>query len=283
MAKTPVQKFQISKVVNGSADSVEDLLVAEEPLEIRLNHGSGDDRKQDRIAVTMRTPGNDYELATGFLFTEGIISSAADVKEVRYCLELKDPAEEENVVIVDLQPNVEVDIKQLERNFYVNSSCGVCGKSSIESVQNLGCAVLPAGEHKWESAFVKSLPTLANEDQTVFKHTGGLHAAVLFDSNGKQVMHREDVGRHNAVDKVVGALLASGDLPGTDHILFLSGRAGFELVQKCIVAGISAVASVGAPSSLAVELAQEFNLSLMGFVRDGRFNIYAGAGRVNVA
>ncbi len=280
MSKGPVHKFSVSKISDQQLETAEDLLVTEEPLEIRLNHGSGELRRQDRIAVTMRTPGHDFELATGFLFTEGIVAHSYQILSVRYCLEIKDDAEEDNIVIVDLDPVVEVDLQKLERNFYISSSCGVCGKSSIESIQNRGCQSLPDGNLRMSFNLITWLPQLANENQTVFKHTGGLHAAVLFDADGNPVLTREDVGRHNAVDKIVGALLAESKIPGSEHILFLSGRAGFELVQKCVIAGIPVIAAVGAPSSLAVEMAKDFNLTLIGFLRGNRFNVYSGGQRI---
>lgn len=279
MSRPSISPTQIIKVSPEGHDSSPDLLVTEEPMEIRLSFGAPPNREQKSISVTMRTPGNDFELALGFLYSEGIITDYAQVKEVRYCLEVKDPAETENVVLVYLSPEVEIDLKRLERHFYTSSSCGVCGKTSIEAVGAAGCSVFPVAQTSWVSAeLIHRLPELARAGQTLFKHTGGIHAASLFDASGKLLMQREDVGRHNAVDKIIGALLIQNQLDNANRIMLVSGRAGFELVQKTIAAGIPVMASVGAPSSLSVKLAKEFGLTLLGFVRDQRFNVYSDPG-----
>lgn len=251
----------------------DDLLVAEEPLEIRLGHGPEHDRKEVRLSVTMRTPGNDEELALGFLFTEGIVAEAQQVVRVAYCENVKDE-ERGNVVRAELHPDVEVDAGKWQRNFYTTTSCGVCGKSSIDAVHAV-CTRKPGRKPQVGSALITALPDRMREAQTVFKHTGGIHAAALFNDQGRLLLLREDVGRHNAVDKVIGAMLNAGYT--TDNTLLLvSGRAGFELVQKCTMAGIPAMAAVGAPSSLAVQLARESGLLLIGFLRGDRFNVYSG-------
>lgn len=251
----------------------EDLLVTEEPLEIRLGHGALEAREEVRLSVTMRTPGHDEELATGFLCTEGIVRSAADVLRVLHCENVKDE-ERGNVVRVELHPDVQMEPARWQRNFYMSSSCGVCGKSSIEAVhvqshRPLAHAAAP------DPGVLADLPDRMREAQTVFAHTGGIHAAALFDRNGGLVLLREDVGRHNAVDKVVGAMLNIGIDP-SDKILLVSGRAGFELVQKCVMGGIPVMAAVGAPSSLAVQMATDSGLVLIGFLRGARYNLYAG-------
>ncbi|MBK6627122.1 MAG: formate dehydrogenase accessory sulfurtransferase FdhD [Flavobacteriales bacterium] len=262
----------LTRVENGTAAPAEDILVTEEPLEIRLGHGPLDDRREIRLSVTMRTPGHDAELALGFLFTEGLIAAPADLVRVAYCEDVK--AEERgNVVRAELRPDSVVDPARWQRNFYTTSSCGVCGKSSIEAVQaQCGRAITPWGPV--DPAMLTALPDRMRAAQTVFRHTGGIHAAALFDRAGTLLLLREDVGRHNAVDKVIGAALR--DSIALDRCqLLVSGRAGFELVQKCVVAGIPLMAAVGAPSSLAVALARANGLSLVGFLRDGRFNSYA--------
>jgi len=281
--RTPVTPIQISRVDQGKVSEVDDILVTEEPLEIRLGHGPLDHRKEVPLSVTMRTPGHDAELVLGFLFTEGIITDPAQVVRVEHCENVK-KEERGNVVRAELHPSVELDPAKWQRNFYTSSSCGVCGKTSIDAVRTQ-CAreITPFGPI--DAEVITTLPGRMREAQTVFKHTGGNHAAALFDGKGKLLLLREDVGRHNAVDKVIGALLTSGGTnpvtaPGqrtTDNYqLLVSGRAGFELVQKCLMAGIPLMAAVGAPSSLAVQLAKEGGLTLIGFLQRDRFNLYAG-------
>lgn len=264
----------IRRVESGSLTNADDLLVTEEPLEIRLGYGPLDDRREIRLSVTMRTPGHDEELTRGFLFTEGLITDSADLLRVAYCEDVK-PEELGHVVRAELRPDMEVDPERWQRNFYTTSSCGVCGKSSIEAV-HATCTrrITPWGAV--DADMITALPDRMRAAQTVFKHTGGIHAAALFDRAGELHLLREDVGRHNAVDKVIGAAQAAQLATGT-YMLLVSGRAGFELVQKCVVAGIPLMAAVGAPSSLAVTLAQESGLTLIGFLRGERFNIYAGA------
>ena len=249
-----------------------DVLVTEEPLEIRLGHGPVDDRREIRLSVTMRTPGHDEDLVRGFLFTEGIIGDAGDLLRVAYCADVE-PEESGNVVRAELRPEVDLDPARWQRNFYTTSSCGVCGKSSIEAV-HVHCRTAIAPGALPDEEVITALPERMRAGQTVFKHTGGIHAAALFDRQGRLLLLREDVGRHNAVDKVIGAASIMGlDLRGT--LLLVSGRAGFELVQKCVVAGIPVMAAIGAPSSLAVELARSSGLTLIGFLRGDRYNRYA--------
>lgn len=250
----------------------DDLLVTEEPLEIRLGSGAMDDRREMRLSVTMRTPGHDEELVRGFLFTEGILTDQEQLLRIAPCMNVKQE-ERGNVIRAELHPSVVMDPERWQRNFYTTSSCGVCGKSSIEAV-HVRCdrPIEPFGPV--DPAIITALPELMRQAQTVFRHTGGIHAAALFNREGKLLLLREDVGRHNAVDKVIGAAQLA-DLQLGSSMLLVSGRAGFELVQKCVVAGIPLMAAVGAPSSLAVQLAQESGLSLIGFLRGERFNRYA--------
>ena len=256
-----------------------DLLAVEEPLEIRL-HAEVDGEKVRRpISVTMRTPGDDFALAVGFLFSEGIVRDGADVAEVAVCGH--DPTG--NTVRVKLRPGTPVDLARLQRNFYTTSSCGVCGKASIDAIRATARWAIPAGAPTVDAALVRALPARLREAQPLFERTGGLHASALFDGAGRLVAAREDVGRHNALDKVIGGELLAGRLPAHDRVLLVSGRASFELVQKAMMAGIPIVAAVGAPSSLAVELAAEAGMTLLGFVRDDRFNVYAGGERVRDA
>ncbi len=278
MTYAGVAHLQVKKYQENRFDEQPDLVAVEEPLEIRIGYGPEYARKEMQLAVTMRTPGNDLELTMGFLFTEGIIQFSKDVLNIRHCVQVKED-EKGNVVRAELSPALEIDEKQWSRHFYVSSSCGICGKSSIESVKTTACPILNP-KMRVGAEIIHQLPARLREIQMVFEHTGGLHAAALFDFEGSLLMMREDVGRHNAMDKLIGAALAAGNIPLQNHLVLLSGRASFELVQKAIMADIPVLAAVGAPSSLAVRLAQEFNMTLLGFVRDHRFNIYTGAERI---
>jgi FdhD protein len=257
----------IRKVAGIESAPGDDLLSVEEPLEIRLN--------SKNVAITMRTPGNDEELAVGFLFTEGIISAGQVFSPA---FSISNP--KRNVVDINLPSEECCDLDRLERHFYMSSSCGVCGKASIESLEVAGCSSPPRERPVIDRALIHRLPEALRSRQIVFDRTGGLHAAALFDSSGELLEVREDVGRHNAVDKLIGTALRNGKVPLHDHILLVSGRASFELVQKALMAGIAIMAAVGAPSSLAVETALRFGMTLAGFVRDGRFNVYSGEWRL---
>ena len=267
------------------AEGVErtDLLAVEEPLEVRVLVEEGGRRRRHPIAVTMRTPGHDFELAAGFLHCEGALADRAALAGIAYC-QSGTAEEARNVVEVVLAPGAAFDPARFSRNVYTTSSCGICGRGSLELVR----AALPApaamasAEPRLDREMLLTLPRRLGDSQTVFAATGGLHAAGLFDPAGGLELLREDVGRHNAVDKIVGALLLGGRLPATDRLLLVSGRASFELVQKAVMAGMPALAAVGAPSSLAVELARDHGLTLIGFLRDGRFNLYAGRERVEL-
>jgi len=275
-----VKNIKIHKVSTSGTEREDDLLAVEEPLEIRVGFGLLNDRQQKSLSVTMRTPGHDFELALGFLFTEGIIQSFYQVESIKYCEDVGRAEEKENVVRVELKPEVQLDLQRLQRNFYTTSSCGVCGKSSIEAVK-VNCTSILAN-WKVNTDLIHSLPVKLREAQRVFEYTGGLHASGLFNLQGELVLLREDVGRHNALDKVVGARLLKNELPLANYILLVSGRTSFELVQKAALAGIPLLAAVGAPSSLAVSLAKDFDMTLLGFVRDGKFNIYSGKERIDV-
>ena len=286
-ARSPLQEsiadVPVQRVREGVVQPAVDRLAVEEPLEIRLVHGAAEERASRNVAVTMRTPGHDVELALGFLYGEGIVRRRADVADVEHQGPGGCKAQKRNVVTVHLAPGVTFDGARLERHFYTTSSCGVCGKTSLAALEMAGCPVLPAGQPLLTAARVHSLPGLLRAAQAVFEETGGLHAAALFDPEGRLLGLREDVGRHNAVDKLVGACLLHDALPHGRGILFVSGRASFELTQKALMAGFPVMAAVSAPSSLAVELAQSYGMTLLGFVRDGRFNVYAGAERLQDA
>jgi FdhD protein len=251
-----------------------DFLAVEEPLEIRLGLDAGEGREHRAVAVTMRTPGHDADLAVGFLFTEAIITDPAQVAGARPC------CRSGNVVRVDLRAGHTVDLSRAERHSYTSSSCGVCGKTSLAAVRvAMGARLIP-GQPIVNADLIRELPGRQRSAQEVFDRTGGLHAAALFDPAGELRCIREDVGRHNALDKLIGHEFLAGRVPLSDGVLLVSGRASFELVQKAAVAGIPILAAVGAPSSLAVELARDRGMTLIGFVRDDRFNVYTGFERV---
>jgi FdhD protein len=272
------------KVTQGSDDAfADDAVATEEPLEIRLTYGPLNNRQTQNVAVTMRTPGHDAELAIGFLFTEGIIQNQEDILTAQHAF-IACAENRENVVIVELQPHVVPNLGKADRNFYTTSSCGVCGKSSISAIRTVSAyAGIHADDLTIDAATLYQLPHTLRHHQEVFDSTGGLHASALFTLNGKLLELREDVGRHNALDKLIGTSLNNHWLPVADKVLLLSGRISFELVQKAAMAGIKIIAAIGAPSSLAVQLAQEFNITLVGFLRQQRFNIYNAAHRVKTA
>ncbi|MDQ6603431.1 MAG: formate dehydrogenase accessory sulfurtransferase FdhD [Chloroflexota bacterium] len=253
-----------------------DQLATEEPLEIRLLAGG----EQRTVAVTMRTPGADFELAAGFLFGEGIIGGREEIRRMTYCVDPEVDAEQRyNIVNVALRNTVLPDLATLERHFMTTSACGVCGKASLDALHLRGQIAAPPGPEV-SAALITSLPDRLRAGQGLFDVTGGLHAAGLFDCTGNLLAVREDVGRHNALDKLIGWALLDGTLPLHEHILLVSGRVSFELVQKALAAGIPIICAISAPSSLAVSLAAEFGMTLIGFLRGERFNIYTGPNRV---
>lgn len=252
-----------------------DILAVEEPLEIRLGFSENGKFTHRAVSITMRTPSDDFALAAGFLFTEGILESKEQIASIKHCGKFPN---NQNTVRIDLKPNFTVNLKKLERNFYTTSSCGVCGKSSLEALEINGLKKISQPNFPQISpAIIHQMPETLRTHQKIFDKTGGLHAAALFDFSGNLIDLKEDVGRHNAVDKLIGAQFLKENLPLADKILFLSGRASFELVQKSVMARIPVICAVGAPSSLAVRAAQEFGITLLGFVRNERFNIYTGS------
>jgi FdhD protein len=278
-SRIKIEKFEmpIRRVFAESVSEENDLLAVEEPLEIRLGFLEKGKQTHKAISITMRTPGNDFELAAGFLFTEGILKEKNQIKAIKHCGKFPN---NQNTVRIDLSEGTSVDLKKLERNFYTTSSCGVCGKSSLEALATGAKPIEKKDFPKTSSTIIHKLPEKLIKKQIVFGETGGLHAAALFETDGNLIELREDVGRHNAVDKLIGKQFLEDSLPLNDKILFLSGRASFELIQKAVMAQIPVIAAVGAPSSLAVEAAKEFGITLLGFVRDGRFNIYTNEFRV---
>ena len=253
---------RITRFEDGVRSDADDIVAVEEPLEIRVG--------EKPVSVTLRTPGEDFDLAAGFLFSESILASPADVESIRHW-------GSPNVVRVGVREEVKLDLGRLQRHFYSTSSCGVCGKVSIDALR---VQVAPiASDARMRADVIASLPEKLRAEQQAFEATGGIHAAGIFTTGGELLRVREDVGRHNAVDKVIGSFFRE-DVSLADRVLVVSGRTSFEIVQKALVARVAILAAVGAPSSLAIELAAELNLTLLGFVRDGRFNVYSGAGRI---
>lgn len=272
----PVERVRIRDVRAGQSREREDEAAVEEPLEIRVVPGA--ESPPYRIAVTMRTPGADFELAAGFLFSEGLLTSPDDVTQIAYCTD-PDELQQFNIVTVTLAGGVHFDRERFRRNVYTTSSCGICGKAAIEQVR-AAVRQRPVGHFQISTETLTSLPSRIVPAQQIFDRTGGLHAAALFRPDGELLLLREDVGRHNAVDKLVGHRFLERKLPDANTLLLVSGRAGFELVQKAAVAGIPFVVAIGAPSSLAIALAKEQGITLAGFLRESRFNLYCGAERV---
>ena len=272
---------KVKRISDSGSTIQSDSLAIEEPLEIRLGYMRDSNQLHRNLSITMRTPGQDTELATGFLFTEGVISSKNQIETIEYPYQAEGEVKTDNTILINLKENVVFDFKRIERHFYTTSSCGVCGKASLEALNLRECPVLPRGTPVISAETIHRLPEILRERQTVFSSTGGLHAAALFDDQGNLLDLQEDVGRHNAVDKLIGAQILKGNLPLHDNLMLVSGRTSFEILQKALAASIPIVAAVGAPSSLAVELANTFKMTLLGFVRNERFNIYSEAQRIN--
>ena len=277
MSRLNKTKRRIWTVDNGQIRRKSDYLAGEEPLEIQLSAGG----EQRTAAITMRTPGHDYELAAGFLYNEGIIQNKLDILQMTYCVGNERELQEYNMLNVNLRRDQLPDLPQLDRHFFTTSACGVCGKTVLDELAKRDLPPLTPGPHI-SPALLANLPDRLREAQTIFESTGGLHAAALFDSDGRLIEVREDVGRHNALDKLIGWGLLQKQLPFHDKILLVSGRASYELLQKCRVAGVSIFCAVSAPSSLAVELAEQFGITLIGFLRGARFNIYTNVERIVV-
>jgi FdhD protein len=302
MRDRSVVETSVTRFKGACATSSFDRLAVEEPVEFQLAYGPVNERRVKSISVTMRTPGHDFELAAGFLMSEGLIYDAADIDHVTYVsgkaeaaddqatdnVDQQSPGErktiapyqpERNIVRIELMPDVRVYLHALKRNFYTTSSCGICGKASLLALRTV-CPPRSGNAFTIPAEVLYALPSRLREAQAGFEQTGGLHAAALFDCSGILRSAREDVGRHNAVDKLLGAEFMADRTPLRDRLLMLSGRASFELLQKALMAGIPMVASIGAPSSLAAQVAKEFDITLVGFLRSNHFNVYQGAQRV---
>lgn len=268
----------MTSVVNGTASDTFDEVATEEPLEIRLPRNG---RPHHSLAVTMRTPGNDFELVAGFLFSEGLVTRRDQIARLTYCVD-RDVDEDQRFNIVNAAiPNQARDLERLERHFTMSSACGVCGKAQLEALETRGIEPVRS-VMRIEAETLLALPDRLLEAQRVFAKTGGLHAAALFDADGQLQAVREDVGRHNAMDKLVGSRLLEDAMPLGDCIVLVSGRSSFEIVQKAAVAGVPILCAVSAPSSLAVALARRFNITLVGFLRPGRFNMYSARERISI-
>ncbi len=283
MVRPAFVEVDVERTSGEGVESRRDQLAVEEPLEIRLILGPSDKRQEQSLSITMRTPGHDAELAAGFLLSEGIVATPGDIEAIRQFEATNETGDAANIVRVELRADLPVELARLARHFYTTSSCGVCGKSSLEALRFVATPSSSVSAFQLAAEAIHQLPARLRDSQAVFDRTGGLHAAALFDVTGAIIEVREDVGRHNAVDKIIGSQLLVGRLPLADRGLLVSGRASFELVQKALVAGIPLLAAVGAPSSLAVETAKQFGMTLLGFVRDGRFNIYSGAERITLS
>jgi FdhD protein len=293
MADDPTLQTLVEKVAGQTSRQTMDTLAIEEPLEIQLTYGPSKSRATRSISVTMRTPGNDFDLAAGFLMTEGVVRDPNDIEQITYAGHSFSEGElspqtmdalkfgfKQNIVRVDLAADVAVSLGSLQRNFYTTSSCGICGKASLLALRTV-CPPRSTNNFKVDAQLLYRLPERLRAFQGLFDRTGGLHGAGLFDSAGNLLALREDVGRHNAVDKLIGSEFLADRTPLRDRLLLLSGRASFELLQKALMGGFRMVAAVGAPSSLAVQVAKEFDITLIGFLRNDHFNIYHGSGNID--
>ncbi len=274
------KKISITKIQAEQRTIVEDSSAIEDPLEIIIQYLENELIIEKVISITMRTPGADPLLAAGFLFTEGIIKHPSAIQEIDFKKNvLGNP--DSNRIMVQLNESATVDLKKLERNFYTTSSCGVCGKTSIEAVKTTSSFKINSQSPIIKKEIIYKLPELLNQNQKLFASTGGIHATALFDLKGNFVDAQEDVGRHNAMDKLIGNVMMNNQLPLSDHIMLVSGRASFELIQKAAMSGVPILVAVGAPSSLAIELAEESNMTLIGFAKSNGFNIYCHPNRID--
>jgi FdhD protein len=279
MARTPVSSTKVERIELRHRKQTTDLVAVEEPLQIILEHGEAHARSETPLAMTMRTPGHDHDLVTGFLYAEGVICGVDDLISVRHCIRSDTP---DNVVRAILKEGVGVPSRLLERNLTVTSACGVCGERTVESLSKEGCERVPVEEGAFHPAAIRRALASLEESQAWFRHTGGTHGAALFDHTGELVLHREDVGRHNALDKLVGAWLKDPTAASTSSFVVVSSRASFELVQKTVRASLPMMVAIGAATSLAIETARRFDLTLVGFARENRFNVYSSGERVAI-
>lgn len=277
MTRTPVASTEVERIEGTLRAQTTDLVAVEEPLQIILEHGEGHARIETPLAMTMRTPGHDCDLVTGLLYAEGVIASFRDLLSVRHCLRAETP---HNVARAVLKEGVVVPSRLLGRRMIRTSACGVCGEQTIEALSSQGCVQIGTGSHAFSPDAIRQALASLESSQAWFRHTGGTHGAALFDRSGRLLLRREDVGRHNALDMLVGAWLRNPASAAADCFVVVSSRASFELVQKTIRAGFPMMVAIGAASSLAVETARHFGLTLVGFAKANRFNIYSGGERI---
>lgn len=275
-----IREFSVARSDAKGRRDDDDRLAVEEPMEIRVVAGTGVERKARSLSVTMRTPGHDFELAAGFLLTEGILQDAEQIEAIEFCGPAAPGRSTSNIVRVKLIESVQLDIARLQRHFFTTSSCGICGKASLDALDVQGLQPLPDDDWSIPSSVVHRLPAALRAEQPLFDSTGGLHAAALADVRGEVMTVREDVGRHNAVDKVIGRRMLDGEVSLSTYCMVVSGRASFEILQKALVARLPMIVAVGAPSSLAVDMAERFGMTLVGFASQERFNIYTGSHRI---
>lgn len=275
MARTPVVSTKVERIERQGRTRADDLVAVEEPLQIILEHGDAHSRAEVPLAMTMRTPGHDHDLVTGFLYAEGVIAGIDDLVSVRHCTRADIP---QNVIRAVLQERVVVPSRLFERTLTVTSACGVCGERTVESLAKTGCEPVRVENDSFRASAIRRALASLEESQVWFRHTGGTHGAALFENSGELLLHREDVGRHNALDKLIGALLRV-DAPSNGFVV-VSSRASFELVQKTVRARLPMMVAIGAATSLAVETARRFDLTLVGFARESRFNVYSNAERI---
>ena len=270
----------IEQVRDGKISQCGDFLSIEEPLEIQIGFTKDGEKQSESLSITMRTPGDDIDLVVGFLYTEGIIQSMDQISSIGPIGEVSGQYGLQNTLLVELAPGHQINLKRFQRYFYTNSSCGVCGKNSLQALELMHSPTLDSQCPKIAEQLLKTLPQSLQNQQNQFQKTGGIHAAALFLSDGDLIDLKEDVGRHNAVDKLIGVQVQGNKLPAKDILLMVSGRVSFELIQKALMADIGFMAAVGAPTSLAVELAEEHNMTLVGFLKEAGFNIYSGKQRI---
>lgn len=279
MPRTPVTSTRLERITRAGREVTADLVAVEEPLQILLEHGEPHARRETPLSMTMRTPGHDVDLVTGFLYAEGVISGCSDLLSIRHCKTADTP---ENVVRAVLHAHVTVPARLIDRALPVTSACGVCGERTVEALRAAGCASLPMEPAGFEAGAVRRALRELEASQAWFRHTGGTHGAASFDGEGRLLLQREDVGRHNALDKLVGASLALDDREPRRSFFVVSSRASFELVQKSVRARVPLLVAIGAPTSLAIDTARRFGLTLVGFASEKRFNVYAGGERIDV-
>lgn len=277
MPRGPVTCAEVERFLRPRTEQTSDLVAVEEPLQILLEHGERHARRETALAVTMRTPGHDRDLVVGFLFAEEVIASMDDMIGLRHCAKSKTPW---NVVRAVLAEHATVPARLLERNLAVNTACGVCGGRTVEALSTAGCTSLPPAPGRYRPEVVRAAIGSLEASQNCFRHTGGTHGAALFDGDGELLLHREDVGRHNALDKVLGARIADSRMRSDAQFVVVSSRASFELVHKAVRAEVPMLVSIGAPTSLAIDTAKRFGLTLIGFAKESRFNVYAGRERL---